>query len=643
MKNTGAGKFFVTTPIYYVNSLPHIGHAYTTIAADTLARFYRLMGHDVLFVTGTDEHGMKAEQAAKAEGMAPPNYVNKMAASWKKLWLGMGLSFDDFIRTTEERHKKVSQSVFEKLYKQGDIYKGMYEGWYCASDESFWLEADLVEGCCPNEWCKRPVERVKEENYFFKLSAYQDFLLEHLRQRPDFVMPKVRYNEVFSFVKSGLRDVCVSRRTFKWGIPIPFDPDQVIYVWFEALLNYITVCGHLSDDKKFKQFWPADVHLIAKDILRFHAVIWPAMLKAAGLPLPKMIFAHGWWEMKGEKISKSKGNVVGPAELVDEVAKTCGIDKALGVDVVRYYLFREIPFGADGNFSMDNLLQRYNADLANDLGNLLHRTLPMVEKYFGGVVPEPGAALGAETEVKVEVKEILSRIQSLDFSGYLSTVWQLVSSANKRIEVYAPWKLAKENDPKLATLVYSLIQDIAEVCIVLSPVIPEVSKRIWKELGMDGDPSAFGLNAIKKEVVPTGTKTRRTKPIFPRLDLKKETAPKIQTKGEHKVDLIDIADFKKLNIQIAEVLSAEKVTGADRLLKLKISLGSEERQVIAGIAQWYKPEDLVGKRIVVLANLKDAKIRGELSQGMLLAAQDETGALSILTLDKPVNTGAKVA
>lgn len=505
--------FYVTTPIYYVNDVPHIGHAYCTIAADVIARYKRLTGYDVLFLTGTDEHGQKVEKAAKERGLPVQEYVDKMVVPFKELWQRLNISNDDFIRTTEPRHERVVQAIFQELYDKGDIYKGVYEGWYCIHEETFYPESQLLEGnLCPE--CKRPVEWLKEESYYFKTSEYADRLLKHIEDNPNFVEPEIRRNEVVSFIKGGVQDVCVSRTTFKWGVPVPFDAKHVVYVWFDALINYLTGCGYRQDETQVRKFWPADVHLIGKDIIKFHAVVWPSMLMALGVELPRQIFAHGFWTLGEEKISKSKGIVIDPNELADE----------FGVDAVRFFFMREIALGADGEFTRDALIRRINSDLANDLGNLLHRTLPMMQKYFDGVVPSPGTYLALDNELKSVAAEVAGNIDalmsSLAFREALAEIWKLVTRANKYIDEAAPWALAREDkNEELKTVMYCVAEAIRQTAVLVAPFIPAKAAQIWSQLGVaepfEGQrlPDALNWGGLKP-----GTQVQKEEPLFPRIE-----------------------------------------------------------------------------------------------------------------------------
>jgi methionyl-tRNA synthetase len=513
-------KFYLTTPLYYVNDVPHIGHAYTTIAADVLARYKRMAGFDVFFLTGTDEHGQKIADAAAAHNYFPQEYVNMVVERFKEAWAKLGISYDHFIRTTDECHIKVVQTVFEKLTTQGDIYPGEYEGWYCTPCETFWTEFQAgglgKEGEAPNcPDCGRPTHKVKEKTFFFKLSKYQDRLLEHIDKNPDFILPVSRRNEVLSFIKQGLKDLSVTRTTFSWGVPIVNDPGHVVYVWFDALINYISAPGYLTDERKFKSLWPADIHLMGKEIVRFHAVIWPIMLMALGLPLPKTVFGHGWWTVEGEKMSKSKGNVVDPVSLSDE----------FGVDAVRYFLLREVPFGVDGDFSKRSFINRFNSDLANDIGNLLNRSLTMVEKYFEGVVPKPGDVKFDEmSEELVNLASetpgvFASQMDKLAFSEALSAVWELINKANKYIEQEAPWKLSKEGEiEKLKAVIHNLCEVLRIVAILVTPFIPATASRMWQQLGFTDDILRQNISDVKFGIKIAGMKVAKGQPLFPRLE-----------------------------------------------------------------------------------------------------------------------------
>lgn len=621
--------FYVTTPIYYPSDNLHIGHAYTTVAADALARYHRLTGRDVFFLTGTDEHGQKIQRRAQAAGKAPKEYVDEIVSNIKALWKKLHISYDDFIRTTDERHMKGVQAIFQKIYEKGDIYKSEYEGWYCTPCETFWLESRLEEGKCPNPDCRRPVEWLKEESYFFKLSKYQDRLLEYIEKNPDFIQPTTRRNEMINFIKSGLEDLCVSRTTFDWGIPVPFDSRHVIYVWFDALSNYVTAAGYLYDQEKFARFWPADVHLVGKEIVRFHTIIWPIILMAAELPLPRQVFGHGWLVLEGGKMSKSKGNVIDPVVLIDRY----------GVDAVRYFLLREIPFGSDGFYSEEALVNRINADLANDLGNLLSRTTAMIQRFHHGTIPPAGReeALDAELrELAAEaVREVKECMQRLELSDALAAVWKLVKKANKYIDETAPWSLARDpvQEERLGTVLNYMAQALRLVGVLLTPYLVETPERIWEQLGLPGDVRAVDWSSLPGwGAIPPGTRVRRRDPLFPRINI---------PAGEEDTH-VGLEDFQRLDLRVARVLSAEKVTGTDRLMKLQVEVGDDTRQVVAGVGNCYRPEDLEGKMVILVANLKPARIRGLESRGMLLAAQ-EGDRIALLTVDRELPTGSKVS
>ncbi len=643
--------FYVTTPIYYPSDKLHIGHAYTTVAADTITRFKKMKGYNTMFLTGSDEHGQKIERKAEATGKDPKEYVDEIVTSFKELWQKLGINYDYFIRTTEKRHEKIVQKIFKKLYDKGDIYKGKYEGWYCTPCEAFWTErqlGDSEEKVCPD--CGRPVEWVEEESYFFKMNKYADKLLKHIKDNPDFIQPEKRRNEMINFIEQGLDDLSVSRTTFDWGIPVPVDNNHVIYVWIDALSNYITAIGYLTDEQNFWHYWPADIHLVGKDILRFHTIIWPIILMALELPLPDQVFGHGWLLTESGKMSKSRGNVVNPVELIED----------FGVDPIRYYLMREVAFGSDGKYSTEALIQRINSDLANDLGNLLNRTVSMVEQYFDGVIPAPDKTADVDNDLKEYAVQTLVKVEeymnNLKFTTALEELWNFVRRTNKYIDQTRPWILGREDSEtdRLKTVLYNLLESLRIIAGALKPFMVETPYEIGRQINAEALVESSDWEDLQKwGALEPGKKIKKGEPIFPRIDVEEYFAQKEseEDKNEKDIDakegvednnMISFNDFQNVELRVAEVIEAEKIEGSNKLMKLQLELGGEKRQIVAGIAKQYQADEVIGKKIIVVANMEPAEIFGVKSNGMLLAASTDDGELTLATVEQDIPAGSKV-
>lgn len=652
------GTFYITTPIYYPSDNLHIGHAYCSVAADTMARFKKLTGYDTYFLTGTDEHGQKIEQRAQQAGVTPQQFVDTIVAGIKDLWKLMDVAYDDFIRTTDQRHEVIVQKIFKQLYDQGDIYKGAYEGWYCTPCEAHWTQTQAKDGKCPD--CGRPVHIIQEESYFFRMSKYQDWLIDYIETHPDFIQPASRANEMLTnFLRPGLQDLCVSRTSFTWGVPVTFDPGHVVYVWIDALSNYITALGYGSqDDTLMQKYWPANIHLVGKEIIRFHTIYWPILLKALGLPLPKQIFGHGWLLFDGQKMGKSLGNVVDPVILCQRY----------GTDALRYFLLREMPLGSDGNFTNTALLTRMNADLANDLGNLVSRTTAMIEKYSDSKLPACGELTPLELTLREAALSLPQRVErqmdALQFSYALAEIWKLVNDCNRYIDVTTPWILAKDpsNLPRLGTVLYHLAECVRFIAILISPFMTQTPERIFAQIDADATCEKTWDSLSTFGVLQAGAKVQKGESLFPRFDIQKElievnavqqssdaaSMPPIEPEKVTVKEpaaakpIISIDDFAKIQLKVALVIACERVKKSDKLLQLTLRVGAEERTVLSGIAEYYTPESMVGKKVILLYNLAPRKMRGVESQGMILAA-DNGETLRLLTIDGDLTDGSDIS
>ncbi|MDE7296211.1 MAG: methionine--tRNA ligase [Clostridia bacterium] len=650
------GKYYITTPIYYPSGNWHIGHCYTTVICDALARFHKMQGEDVFFLTGTDEHGQKVEREAKERGITPLEFIDPLVAQLKDMWRLLDVSYDRFIRTTDSDHVACVQKIYQKLYESGDIYKSTYNGWYCTPCESMWTEAQLVKGKCPD--CGREVTLQKEESYFFRLSKYAPKILKLYEDNPEFLQPKSRINEmVNNFLKPGLQDLCVSRTTVKWGVPLPFDKKHTAYVWIDALSNYISALGYLSDnDELYKKYWNADLHLVGKEIVRFHAIIWPAILMALGEPLPKQVYGHGWLLIGGEKLSKSKSDKIGV-----QLADPYELVKRYGADAIRYFLLREIPFGSDGEYTNERLLNRINADLANDLGNLVSRTTAMIGQYFGGVLPARGKQEGVDGELVAMAEGAYEKVRAcmdaLNAPDALAEIFALISRANKYIDETTPWILAKDESKRerLGTVLYNLAETVRICAVLLKPFLTHAPAQILKSLSF---PEDAGFDSLHFGTLQAGAKIEKLPPLFPRIDIKKELeavaefvkqhakekakAPEKQESKEETKPLIGIEDFERVSLRVGEVIACERVEKSDKLLHETVKIGNEVRSIVSGIAKYYTPEEMVGKKVIVVANLKPVKLRGVLSEGMLLCAEDSEGNLSLVSPEKDMTSGGEV-